>query len=119
MVEVRVGGRQRRLLFDAGITPDGLIGNLDRLAISPDTFEAIVLSHGHFDHVMGLDGLARRLGARGMPLLLHPDFWTRRRIVTPTGACELPLPSRRGIEGRGLRSSRIGSRRSCSTACCW
>jgi len=53
LVEVRVGGGRRRVLFDAGITPDGLIGNLDRLAISPDTFEAVVLSHGHFDHVMG------------------------------------------------------------------
>ncbi|MGB8383997.1 MAG: MBL fold metallo-hydrolase [Dermatophilaceae bacterium] len=102
MVEVRAGGRQRRLLFDAGITPDGLIGNLDRLAISPDSFEAIVLSHGHFDHVMGLDGLAQRLGTRGMPLLLHPDFWTRRRLVTPNGAFELPLPSRRGIEEAGF-----------------
>ena len=85
LLEVRAGGGRRRVLFDAGITPDGLIGNLDRLAISPDTFEAVVLSHGHFDHVMGLDGLARRLGPRNMPLLLHPDFWTRRRIVTPGG----------------------------------
>ncbi len=103
LVEVRAGGRTRRVLFDAGITPDGLIGNLDRLAISPDTFEAVVLSHGHFDHVMGLDGLARRLGRTGMPLLLHPDFWTRRRIVTPGGgAWELPMPSRVGVEGAGF-----------------
>lgn len=35
-----VAGRRRRVLFDAGITADGLIGNLDRLTISPDTFEA-------------------------------------------------------------------------------
>jgi len=102
MVEVRLGGRRRRVLFDAGITPDGLMGSLDRLSISPDTFEAIVLSHGHFDHVMGLDGLARRLGVRNLPLLLHPDFWTRRRIVSPAGAWELPMPSRRGIEGAGF-----------------
>lgn len=103
MVEVRVRERRRRILFDAGITPDGLIGNLDRLAISPDTFEAIVLSHGHFDHVMGLDGLVRRLGRRNVPLLLHPDFWTRRRIVLPGGgAWELPIPSRAGIEGAGF-----------------
>lgn len=103
LIEVAAGGRNRRVLFDAGITPDGLIGNLDRLAISPDTFEAIVLSHGHFDHVMGLDGLAKRLGARNVPLLLHPDFWTRRRIVTAGGgAFELPMPSRRGIEEGGF-----------------
>jgi 7,8-dihydropterin-6-yl-methyl-4-(beta-D-ribofuranosyl)aminobenzene 5'-phosphate synthase len=102
LVEVHTGGRHRRILFDAGVTPDGVIGNLDRLAISPDTFEAIVLSHGHFDHVMGLDGLSRRLGSRNLPLLLHPDFWTRRRIVTPVGPFELPMPSRQGIEGAGF-----------------
>jgi 7,8-dihydropterin-6-yl-methyl-4-(beta-D-ribofuranosyl)aminobenzene 5'-phosphate synthase len=104
MVEVRTDGRWHRLLFDAGLTPDGLIGNLDRLAISPDTFEAVVLSHGHFDHVMGLDGLIRRLGRRGVPMLLHPDFWSRRRVVHPGARTfELPTPSRRGIEEAGFQ----------------
>jgi 7,8-dihydropterin-6-yl-methyl-4-(beta-D-ribofuranosyl)aminobenzene 5'-phosphate synthase len=103
LIEVYRAGRQRRVLFDAGITPDGLIGNLDRMGISPESFEAVVLSHGHFDHVMGLDGLARRLGRTNMPVLLHPDFWTRRRIVTPGGgAWELPMPSRSGIEDAGF-----------------
>lgn len=102
LVEVHTGGQRHRVLFDAGITPDGLIGNLDRLAISPDTFEAVVLSHGHFDHVMGLEGVAKRIGPRNLPVLLHPDFWTRRRIVTPGGAFELPVPSRASIEGAGF-----------------
>lgn len=102
LVEVHDQGRRHRVLFDAGITPDGLIGNLDRLGISPETFEAVVLSHGHFDHVMGLEGLAGRLGRRAMPLLLHPEAWTRRRIVSPSGAFELPVPSRRGIEEAGF-----------------
>ncbi|HEU4423419.1 MAG TPA: MBL fold metallo-hydrolase [Pilimelia sp.] len=104
LVELQAHDRMRRVLFDTGVSSDGLIANLDRLAISPDTFESIVLSHGHFDHVMGLDGLARRLGPRNMPLLLHPDFWMRRRIVLPGGgAWELPIPSRAGIEGAGFQ----------------
>jgi 7,8-dihydropterin-6-yl-methyl-4-(beta-D-ribofuranosyl)aminobenzene 5'-phosphate synthase len=102
LVEVHAGGRTRRVLFDAGGTPDGLTANLDRLALSPDTFEAIVFSHGHFDHVMGLDGLAHRLGPRNLPVLIHPDFWTRRRVATPNGALELPTPSRAAIEGAGF-----------------
>jgi 7,8-dihydropterin-6-yl-methyl-4-(beta-D-ribofuranosyl)aminobenzene 5'-phosphate synthase len=102
LVEIQDGTGQRRVLFDAGMTPDGLIGNLDRLAIPPDTFEAIVFSHGHFDHVMGLDGLARRVGRRNMPVLLHPDFWTRRRIAGPDGTFEFPTPSRSAIEGAGF-----------------
>jgi 7,8-dihydropterin-6-yl-methyl-4-(beta-D-ribofuranosyl)aminobenzene 5'-phosphate synthase len=102
LVEVRNGGATHRVLFDTGVTPDGLVGNLDRLAIAPDTFEAIVFSHGHFDHVMGLNGLARRLGRSGLPVLLHPDFWLRRRIVSPDRTLELPTPSRAAIEEAGF-----------------
>ena len=103
LIEVMEGDASRRLLFDAGVTPDGLVGNLDRLSIAADTFEAIIFSHGHFDHVMGLDGLVDRLGTRNVPLLLHPDFWTRRRVMSSSGkGWELPMPSRSGIEGAGF-----------------
>jgi 7,8-dihydropterin-6-yl-methyl-4-(beta-D-ribofuranosyl)aminobenzene 5'-phosphate synthase len=103
LVEVRVDNRNRRVLFDTGVSPDGLVANLDRLAIAPETFEAVVLSHGHFDHVMGLAGLARRMGRRNLPLLLHPDAWTRRRIALPSGIWDLPTPSRAGIESAGFQ----------------
>lgn len=102
LIEVADGDDRRRVLFDAGMSSDGLVGNLDRLAIHPDTFEAIVFSHGHFDHVMGLDGLARRIGRRNLPVLLHPDFWTRRRLAGPGGVIEMPTPSRSAIEGAGF-----------------
>lgn len=102
LIEVHAGASARRVLFDTGVTPDGLIANLDRLALAPDTFEAIVLSHGHFDHIMGLQGLAQRLGSRNLPVVLHPDFWARRRIAVPGNEFELPVPSRAGIEGAGF-----------------
>jgi 7,8-dihydropterin-6-yl-methyl-4-(beta-D-ribofuranosyl)aminobenzene 5'-phosphate synthase len=102
LVEVSTKGRTHRILFDAGVTPDGLIGNLDRLGISPETFEAIVLSHGHFDHVMGMEGVARRLGRSGLPVIIHPEVFTRRRIVGPAGAFELPVPSRRALTEAGF-----------------
>ena len=102
LIEIQIGGRRHRILFDAGVSPDGLVDNLDRLAISPETFEGIVLSHGHFDHVMGLEGLARRLGARNLPVMIHPEFWTRRRVVSPSGEWELPVPSRARMEDSGF-----------------
>jgi len=102
LVELEIGGRRHRILFDAGVSPDGLIDNLDRLAISPETFEGIVLSHGHFDHVMGLEGLARRLGPRNLPVIIHPEFWNRRRIVSPAGEWELPVPSRARMADSGF-----------------
>ena len=38
----------------------------------------IVLSHGHWDHVLGLIGLEERLGRLAMPLVLHPDAFLKR-----------------------------------------
>jgi 7,8-dihydropterin-6-yl-methyl-4-(beta-D-ribofuranosyl)aminobenzene 5'-phosphate synthase len=61
-----------------------------------------VFSHGHFDHVLGLDGVARRLGSSNLPVVLHPDFWTRRRLAAPNGTFDLPTPSRSAIEGVGF-----------------
>ncbi len=93
LVEINDGDCAHQVLFDTGVTPDGLRVNLDRLGIAPDTFEAVVLSHGHFDHVMGLDGLSRRLGSRKLPVILHPDFWNRRRMIGPAGGFDLPTPA--------------------------
>lgn len=97
---VEVGGR--RILFDTGISAEGVVSNLDRLAIRPETFETIVFSHGHFDHVMGLNGLATRLGPTRLPVFLHPDFWLRRRLVMPDHTLDFPTPSRSAIEGAGF-----------------
>lgn len=102
LVEIEIGAHRHRILFDAGVSPNGLVENLDRLAISPETFEGIVLSHGHFDHVMGLEGLARRLGKRNLPVMVHPEFWTKRRVVSPLGDWELPVPSRSRMEDAGF-----------------
>ena len=67
LVQVRKGSRVRRLLFDTGITPGGCAGNLRRLGQDPAGIEAIVCSHGHFDHTTGLDGLIRAIGQANMP----------------------------------------------------
>ena len=102
LVHVYRGGRMHRVLYDTGVSPFGLVENLDRLGISPHTFEAIVLSHGHFDHVAGLHGLIKRIGGRKLPVLLHPDFWSRRRIASPDRFVDLPTPSRAAIEDAGF-----------------
>jgi 7,8-dihydropterin-6-yl-methyl-4-(beta-D-ribofuranosyl)aminobenzene 5'-phosphate synthase len=103
LVEVRKGGQVHRLLFDTGVTPDGCVGNLRRLGRDPADIEAIVCSHGHFDHTTGLSGLIGRLGRAGLPVLIHPEFWTRRRLAIPGGEpFELPTTSRRGLEEAGF-----------------
>ena len=73
LVKVTRNGITRGVLFDVGGSPDGLMHNLDCLELSPKDWNCIVLSHGHWDHTLGLIGLEKRLGRLSMPLTLHPD----------------------------------------------
>ena len=103
LVEVRKGSRVHRLLFDTGITPDGCASNLRRLGQEPADIEAIVCSHGHFDHTTGLSGLIGTLGRANLPVLIHPEFWNRRRLAIPGGEpIELPTTSRRALDEAGF-----------------
>ena len=103
LVTVRRGSREHRVLFDTGITPDGLVENMRRLELSPHEIEAIVLSHGHFDHVGGMQGLVRELGAANMPVVIHPEAWSRRRLALPgREPVEIAAPSRRALESVGF-----------------
>jgi 7,8-dihydropterin-6-yl-methyl-4-(beta-D-ribofuranosyl)aminobenzene 5'-phosphate synthase len=103
LVTVEKAGRKTPVLFDAGRTPDGMVDNMRRLDLSPADIEIIVLSHGHWDHVTGMDGLVRRLGSASMPVLIHPEFWTRRRLAFPgRDPVELPTTSKRALRGAGF-----------------
>jgi 7,8-dihydropterin-6-yl-methyl-4-(beta-D-ribofuranosyl)aminobenzene 5'-phosphate synthase len=103
LVTVTKAGREHRFLFDAGTSPDGVVENMRRLGIDPTSIEAIVCSHGHFDHTTGLDGLSRVLGRTGLPVLIHPHFWHRRRILLPgRDPQEIPTTSRQGLTGAGF-----------------
>lgn len=100
LVTVRRGQTTTTLLFDTGISPDGMADNADRLGIDLGQVQGVVLSHGHFDHAGGLAGLA----ARGsLPMTVHPHVWTRRRLAVPGApAFELPTLSRRALEDEGF-----------------
>ncbi len=59
----------KRVLFDTG-QGQVLIPNAERLGLSLLGLDAIVLSHGHYDHTGGLPAVLER--NPGTPLYLHP-----------------------------------------------
>ncbi len=92
-------GETRSILYDAGLTPQAALHNLDVLGIQIKDVESIVLSHGHADHHGGLEGLILKIGKRNLPLLLHPDAWRNRKMVFPSGVeMHLPPPDERALE---------------------
>lgn len=75
LVTLTRSGRRHQVLFDAGISPTGAVENMRRLDISPMDIEAVVLSHGHFDHTTGLDGRS----SPSAPVNPRPAMDLRRR----------------------------------------
>jgi 7,8-dihydropterin-6-yl-methyl-4-(beta-D-ribofuranosyl)aminobenzene 5'-phosphate synthase len=61
-IESTKSGESKRYLLDYGFTSDVYLNNLDLMKIDPATVDAMILSHGHFDHWGGLMGFleARR-----------------------------------------------------------
>jgi 7,8-dihydropterin-6-yl-methyl-4-(beta-D-ribofuranosyl)aminobenzene 5'-phosphate synthase len=103
LVTLRRGSSTTTLLFDTGLSPGAMVTNADRLGVDLDSVQAIVLSHGHFDHAGGLAGLVARRGGRRLPMVVHPLVWTRRRIAVPDQPVfEMPTLSRHALENEGI-----------------
>lgn len=92
LIEVKRGEKRGSVLFDTGVSRKGILNNVDALEIDTQDIQAIVLSHGHPDHAMGLPGLIDRLGTHNLPLVLHPDAYLERKLVLPNGD-EVSVPA--------------------------
>ena len=63
-IESQKGGETRRYLLDFGFTPDVYANNLELLKIDVAAVDALILSHGHYDHFGGLLGFLEAQRAR-------------------------------------------------------
>jgi 7,8-dihydropterin-6-yl-methyl-4-(beta-D-ribofuranosyl)aminobenzene 5'-phosphate synthase len=89
----RRGSEVRNVLVDFGYTAETLINNLSILGIDPSTFDALVLSHGHFDHYGGMVGfLSANKGKlkKDLPLFVGGEdcFCTRENALGQFGVLD-------------------------------
>jgi 7,8-dihydropterin-6-yl-methyl-4-(beta-D-ribofuranosyl)aminobenzene 5'-phosphate synthase len=100
VVQIEIGGRKRRILFDTGTSKDGMLQNADIFGVDLDV-EAIILSHGHFDHFTGLASALERIG-RPVKLIVHPDAFLKRWLLYPDGTrAALPYMDKGYLERLG------------------
>lgn len=106
VVEAWRGTRSAMLLFDAG--PDGatLRRNARLLGIDWGRLDALVLSHGHWDHAGGLGAVlaSRPKGAPPIPFHANRGMFVRRGVRTADGVVPFRDPP-------GLRSLARGGAR--------
>jgi len=67
---------EHRVLFDTGQTPESLLHNAEHLSIDLSTADAVVLSHGHYDHTGGLESVLELTDKA--KIFLHPGALKRR-----------------------------------------
>ena len=83
---------KNKYLFDTGVSQNGVVYNANVFGIDLKDIEAIILSHGHFDHVTGLRNLLNYISRKPTKVICHPDAFLRRWIVFPDGN-KAALPS--------------------------
>jgi 7,8-dihydropterin-6-yl-methyl-4-(beta-D-ribofuranosyl)aminobenzene 5'-phosphate synthase len=55
-LESQRGGEQRSIMLDFGYSPEALLNNIEITRVDPSKLEALIVSHGHYDHFGGLQG---------------------------------------------------------------
>ncbi|HEY4733824.1 MAG: MBL fold metallo-hydrolase [Gemmatimonadaceae bacterium] len=76
-----------RILVDAGFSPRVLKQRLGVAGVTPDSIEAVVVTHEHTDHVKGVAAAARKWGwtivSTAGTRMMCPDWVDVRTILTP------------------------------------
>jgi 7,8-dihydropterin-6-yl-methyl-4-(beta-D-ribofuranosyl)aminobenzene 5'-phosphate synthase len=107
LITAQRGGQSHALLFDTG--PDEWVfeRNATRLRAGLGAVEAMVLSHGHWDHAgampRALQMITQANGGKNVPVFLHPEMFALRAAKAPNGAMHLmeKVPSVDVLSGNG------------------
>jgi 7,8-dihydropterin-6-yl-methyl-4-(beta-D-ribofuranosyl)aminobenzene 5'-phosphate synthase len=73
------------ILFDTGVSSNGVIVNAERMGIDLSEVSYVVLSHGHFDHFGGLSAVVKAINKSNLQIIAHEDMVKRRGTANSKG----------------------------------
>lgn len=73
------------ILFDTGISPEGIVENAKRMGLDLSEIDYIVLSHGHYDLFGGLEAAVKAINKTDLPIIAHESMFKPRGTANPNG----------------------------------
>jgi 7,8-dihydropterin-6-yl-methyl-4-(beta-D-ribofuranosyl)aminobenzene 5'-phosphate synthase len=86
LIRVFREGTANSVLFDAGISPEGVVENAECIGINLGEVESIVISHGHYDHFGGLLSAVKAVNKAALPIIVHEKMFETRGSANSKGA---------------------------------
>ena len=77
LIEIISKDETTKILMDAGQSSFAFLNNAQRLKIDLTEIDAIVISHGHFDHTGALLDILRKI-PRKIPIIGHPNMFDKK-----------------------------------------
>jgi len=114
LITAHRGPHAHTILFDSGPEAAAFEHNTGRLGVDLGAVEAIVLSHGHWDHAGGMlwaiELIRARNGGRPLPYYAHPDMFRTRARQLPDGSM-LPMEDVPSVEALTAHGAQVVSTR--------
>jgi 7,8-dihydropterin-6-yl-methyl-4-(beta-D-ribofuranosyl)aminobenzene 5'-phosphate synthase len=85
LIRVLRGRESVSILYDTGISADGVVENAKRMELNLSEVEYVVLSHGHYDHFGGLVAALKTINKVNLPLIVHEDMFKTRGNANADG----------------------------------
>ena len=85
LIRVIRGRKTVSILFDTGVSADGVVENAKRMGLELNEVEYVVLSHGHYDHFGGLVSTLKTINKSNLPLIVHEDMFKTRGNANTDG----------------------------------
>jgi 7,8-dihydropterin-6-yl-methyl-4-(beta-D-ribofuranosyl)aminobenzene 5'-phosphate synthase len=91
LIRIFIGEECRSILFDTGVSEQGIIVNAQRMGIDLSEVSVIALSHGHHDHFAGLQAAVKAINRQNLPIITHENMFKERGTDGPQGIRMHPL----------------------------